>query len=171
MEGRSLTSLPIRQVYYWTNSQGKPVDPSQKAMLMSSYDDGTNSDYWGGFRDITGARWRSQGLVPLPAESLKAGAWSDTPPKWEDYAASPSLVAVMTTQLAILHQLKSEIQPLSVSQIDWADDPYGGGWNLWNVGESSPEMMQKIVQPDPQLPLYICGEAYSNWQEIGRAHV
>ena len=52
MEGRSLTSLPIRQVYYWTNSQGKPVDPSQKAMLMSSYDDGSNSDYWGGFRDI-----------------------------------------------------------------------------------------------------------------------
>ena len=40
---------------------------------------------------------------------------------------------------------------------------YGGGWNLWNIGVVSPEVMEKIVQPDLSQPLYICGDAYSNW--------
>jgi monoamine oxidase len=46
---------------------------------------------------------------------------------------------------------------------DWGDDPFGGGWNSWNIGVRSPEVKQKILKP-ASAPVYICGEAYSDAQ-------
>ena len=48
---------------------------------------------------------------------------------------------------------------------DWGDDPFGGGWNSWNIGVRSWEVKKKIVNPfGKDRPLYICGEAYSDAQ-------
>ena len=48
---------------------------------------------------------------------------------------------------------------------DLGDDPFGGGWNSWNIGVKSWEVKRAIVQPaGDKIPLYICGEAYSDAQ-------
>ena len=47
---------------------------------------------------------------------------------------------------------------------DWGDDPFGGGWNSWNIGVRSWVVKQQIVQPLAPRALYICGEAYSDAQ-------
>jgi hypothetical protein len=73
----------------------------------------------------------------------------------------------MTQQLAEIHGVDvKEIQPESVCFKDWSDDPFGGGWNFWNIGVQSPDVMKAIIKPhaDKDVPLYICGDAYSNWQ-------
>jgi len=47
---------------------------------------------------------------------------------------------------------------------DWGDDPFGGGWNSWNIGVKSWDVKREIVQPLAGRALYICGEAYSDAQ-------
>ncbi len=47
--GRSVTDLPVRQTYYWPNSDGSP-SVNGRAMLLASYDDGNNIGFWDGLR-------------------------------------------------------------------------------------------------------------------------
>lgn len=51
-----------------------------------------------------------------------------------------------------------------LASADWGDDPFGGGWNSWNIGINSPRVKHRIIQPFDDRPLYICGEAYSDAQ-------
>jgi monoamine oxidase len=159
--GRSLTDLPIRQTYYWANSQGEPIKDGP-AMLMASYDDGNNPDFWSGYRDWEGAKFK---LMGGQKNNLK---WTDNAPKWENYEPKQErMKAEMTRQLSEMHGVaEGEIQPTSICYKNWAEDPFGGGWNFWNIGVQSQKYMQDIIQPHSNsgLPLYICGDAYSNWQ-------
>ncbi|AFY43922.1 NAD(P)/FAD-dependent oxidoreductase [Nostoc sp. PCC 7107] len=157
--GRSVTDLPIRQTYYWANSQGKPIEDGP-AMLMASYDDGNNPDFWSGYRDWEGVNFKSMGLR---TNDLK---WKDKTPEWSDYEPKQEqMKAEMTRQLAEIHGVcKDSIEPNSVCFKNWAEDPFGGGWNFWNIGVESQKVMKEIIKPDLNVPLYICGDAYSNWQ-------
>ena len=47
---------------------------------------------------------------------------------------------------------------------DWGDDPFGGGVNFWKIGYNSQEIARDMIQPVAGIPVYICGEAYSNNQ-------
>lgn len=159
--GRSVNDLPLRQTYYWTDSQGKPIKDGQ-AMLMASYDDGTNTEFWDGYRDWSSAKWKAKGLQKTEKNAMK---WTDEAPQWSDYEAPPQMRVEMTRQLAKIHGVpEASIQPNEVSFKDWAEDPFGGGWNFWNIGVESPKVMKSIIKPNSTLPLYICGDAYSNWQ-------
>jgi monoamine oxidase len=170
--GRSVTDLPIRQTYYWTDDKGKAIEKGP-AMLMASYDDGNNPDFWSGYRDWKGEKFKLMGLQKNEQENeIK---WTDNAPKWSDYEPKQEqMKAEMTRQLAKLHGLSEQdiptIQPTSICYKNWAEDPFGGGWNFWNIGVKSPEIIKAIIQPHPEketspaVPLYICGDAYSNWQ-------
>lgn len=163
--GRSLTDLPLRQTYYWTDSKGDPIK-DRPAMLMSSYDDGTNTEFWNGYRDWSSAKWKAKGLQQTEKNARK---WTDNAPQWDDYKApkQTQMINEVTRQLAEIHGVDAkDIQPESVCFKDWSDDPFGGGWNFWNIGVKSPEVIERIIKPhaDKDVPLYICGDAYSNWQ-------
>ncbi len=159
--GRSLTDLPLRQTYYWADSQGNPVK-SGPAMLMASYDDGTNTEFWDGYRDLSSTKWKLKGLQQTEKSTVQ---WTDDAPKWSDYKAPSQMMDEMTRQLAEIHGVKAaDIQPVKVFFKDWAEDPFGGGWNFWNIGVQSSQVMKAIIKPDSTVPLYICGDAYSNWQ-------
>ena len=159
--GRSLTDLPIRQTYYWADSQGNPIKDGS-AMLMASYDDGTNTEFWDGYRDWSSAKWRAKGQQKTEKNAMQ---WTDNAPQWSDYQAPEQMKNEMIRQLAEIHQVKAEdITPDEVCFKDWAEDPFGGGWNFWNIGVKSPDVMKRIIKPHANLPLYICGDAYSNWQ-------
>jgi len=157
--GRSVTDLPIRQTYYWTDNQGNSIKDGS-AMLMASYDDGNNPDFWSGYRDWEGAKFK---LMGSQKNEIK---WTDNAPQWSDYEPKQAQMKLeMTRQLAELHGVSEErIQPKSICYKNWAEDPFGGGWNFWNIGVKSPEVMKAIIKPHSNVPLYICGDAYSNWQ-------
>ncbi len=165
--GRSLTDLPLRQTYYWTDSQGKAIEDGP-AMLMASYDDGTNTEFWDGYRNLSNAQQKAIRQHTENSSLTDASGepqWTDNAPQWADYPATQSMSDEMTQQLAEIHGVDvKEIQPESVCFKDWSDDPFGGGWNFWNIGVQSPDVMKAIIKPDSTVPLYICGDAYSNWQ-------
>jgi monoamine oxidase len=161
--GRTVTDLPVRQTYYWPRDDGKPATEGP-AMLMASYDDGTNIGFWDGLRPRRGQAWRKGQEVTVPDDPYPAadpGADSD---EWFHYKPSRPMVAEVNRQLGMIHGLSYTPEVRNAAFRDWGDDPFGGGWNSWNIGVRSPEVKQHIVQPFDARHLYICGEAYSDAQ-------
>ncbi|MEM7333908.1 MAG: NAD(P)/FAD-dependent oxidoreductase [Chloroflexota bacterium] len=168
-EGRSTTDLPIRQTYYWPKVDGE-APTSGRAMLMASYDDGLNVGFWDGFRLKHGIFWEDevQAIVDKPDDTFwfegTVAETGDSYPKWHQYRAPEEMVEEIQRQLADVHGLKHVPSVIDASYKDWGDDPFGGGWNAWNIGVKSWEVKREIINPDPDAPVYICGEAYSDAQ-------
>ncbi len=173
-QGRTVTDLPVRQTYYWPTREGKAATTGP-AMLMASYDDGNNVGYWDGLRPRRRQAWQQGHDVAQPAEPFvaapvaptdgtKAAPAAGPERQWQTYQASAEMVAEVSRQLGIIHNLPYSPEVQQAAFRDWGDDPFGGGWNSWNIGVKSWEVKHQIVQPDPAQPLYICGEAYSDAQ-------
>lgn len=164
--GRTVTDLPVRQTYYWPTDQGKPATRGP-AMLMASYDDGLNIGFWDGFRPKRGKGWRAGAeRAPRPEEfrGMRERAGESPEDPWYRYHAPRAMVAELQRQLALIHGLSFAPEVQEAAFKDWGDDPYGGGWNAWNIGVRSWKVIRDIVQPDRRAPVYICGEAYSDAQ-------
>jgi len=172
--GRTVTDLPVRQTYYWPNGDGSPRTTGP-AMLMATYDDGDNIGFWDAFRPRR-SRVREVGgrrAIEL-ASNLTVYRGPGDPcddPKtasklrdWCDHVAPAEMVAEIQRQLALIHGLPYVPAPTTAAFKDWGADPYGGGWNSWNIGVRSWEIEKEILQPVPDVPVYICGEAYSRAQ-------
>lgn len=168
-EGRTVTDLPVRQTYYWVKDDGKPVTQG-RAMLMASYDDGQNIGFWDGFRPKRGAGWRKEVSNLEQPESFigEADIENEGFTDWRNYPAPKRMVKEIERQLATVHGLAFVPRVVDACFKDWGDDPFGGGWNSWNIGVESWEVKKKIIKPYDEkgleMPLYICGEAYSDAQ-------
>ncbi|MBV9774374.1 MAG: FAD-dependent oxidoreductase [Gemmatimonadetes bacterium] len=164
--GRTVTDLPVRQTYYWPTDEGEPA-LNGPAMLMASYDDGLNIGFWDGFRAKRGVGWRP-GVEELREPEYFVGAaerrGESTDTDWHRYRAPDPMVAEVARQLGLIHGLAFTPKVLEASYRDWGDDPFGGGWNSWNIGVKSWEVLHGIVQPREGVPVYVCGEAYSDAQ-------
>ena len=67
-------------------------------------------------------------------------------------------------QLVELHGLPYAPEPYDAAYMDWTEDPFGGGVHFWAIHAKSWEVMPRMVHPEPDVPVYVCGEAYSNAQ-------
>jgi monoamine oxidase len=167
--GRTLTDLPVRQTYYWPTNEGQPATGGP-AMLMASYDDGTNIGFWDGLRPRRHQAWEAGQEVAQPDDPFigeggegaeAANADTNT---WYQYKAPRRMVAEVARQLATIHGLTYTPNVRNAAFRDWGDDPFGGGWNSWNIGVRSWDVKKRIIQPIDGKTLYICGEAYSDAQ-------
>ena len=152
-QGRSLTDLPIRQCYYWgvdgEQTGGNPANTN--AVALASYDDALNTEFWAGYRN-------REKHVLFPNQGDSPGM------RWEEHKASKGMVDEAHRQLMELHGLKWAPPPYAAAFRDWSDDPFGGGVHLWKIHEKSWEVIPKMLQPEPSVPVYVCGEAYSRHQ-------
>lgn len=167
-QGRTVTDLPVRQTYYWPTDDGTPPDERDPAMLMASYDDGLNIGFWDGFRPKRGKGWRRGAeLKPDPEwfenEDTAEGAPTGTG-DWDEFRAPRDMVEEVQRQLARIHGMQFVPKVRNAAFKDWGDDPFGGGWNSWNIGVQSQDVIPRIVKPVGDVPVFICGEAYSNAQ-------
>lgn len=161
--GRTVTDLPVRQTYYWPRDDGKPAK-NGPAMLMASYDDGTDIGFWDGLRPRRRHAWETGMEVATPPDPFPAAdaAVDDNP--WARYQAPRRMVEEVNRELGLIHGLTYTPDVRNAAFRDWGDDPFGGGWNSWNIGVKSRDVKHRIVQPLNDRPLYICGEAYSDAQ-------
>lgn len=156
--GHSVSTLPLRTTYYFGEEASAPGgDPTNhNSLLMASYTDSLQLSYW-------------EGLRRGPAFAQRANPATDTTPgspAWHEQDATAAMVAAATDQLGMLHQLDpSEVPaPYAAAFKDWGDDPYGGAMHAWAIGADSDAAMARALQPDPDVPLYVCGEAFSRFQ-------
>jgi monoamine oxidase len=152
--GRALTDLPIRQCYYW-GVEAKDANTDGNSALLASYDDDLSVTFWAGLRTRKSERGTSW---PPVSRSHVAGE------EWADYQAPPAMLAEAHRQLVQMHGINYAPQPYAAAYRDWAEDPYGGGVNFWNIHAKSWEVIPAIVNPVAGVPVFICGEAYSHEQ-------
>jgi monoamine oxidase len=152
--GRALTDLPIRQCYYWAVEK-QDANTDGNSALLASYDDDLSVTFWAGLRSQPSQRRTAWPPAPRPHVAGE---------DWADYQAPPAMLAEAHRQLVQMHGLGYAPQPYAAAYRDWAEDPYGGGVNFWNIHAKSWEVVPAIVNPVPGLPVYICGEAYSHEQ-------
>jgi monoamine oxidase len=70
-------------------------------------------------------------------------------------------------QLRIMHGVEDRDDippPCGAAYRDWGEDPFGGGANFWHLHVDSEQVFRQILQPVENVPVYICGEAYSHDQ-------
>ncbi|MCB9640636.1 MAG: FAD-dependent oxidoreductase [Myxococcales bacterium] len=160
-KGQSVTDMPIRQSYYWGVEGRQPgADRNNtNAVLMATYDDGNNVDFWAGLRTNPQAKALFEPLVNrfVDPEALPY-------PEWRTYRAPRAMVQEIHRQLKVMHGLPYAPEPYDAAYRDWADEPFGGAINLWNIHYKSWEVIPAITQPEASAPVYICGEAYSDEQ-------
>lgn len=155
--GRSVTDLPLRQIYYWSTK------PRQSSVLLATYDDTDNVGFWQGLA----SQPRTYGLEldHVPAAARKR-ILSDhrVDDRWMSEKAPPPLVHELHRQLEQVHGVDGAPRPYAAVFHDWVGDPFGGGVNFWNIGVKSWRVMPKIAHPVAAAPVYVCGEAYSDAQ-------
>lgn len=133
--GYSVTDLPIQQVYYGAGVGG--TDADNQRVLLASYADSELAAFWGP-------------LIHQPA------ATSGPPP-----AESPVVAQVMD-QVRTLHGLRKLPEPEWWTCRDWG--AHGGAWHAWRPGQSVPDTIRRVRHPVPDLPIFVCGEAFSRMQ-------
>lgn len=148
--GRSVTDLPLRQVYYFGSEAEGPIAHNQEmrdSLVMASYDDGPNVGFWTGLAE--------QG------HSTTHYFPADEKPRWGRYRCPPAMVAHAQRQLKLVHDLEYLPDPYAAGFQDWGQDPYGGAWHSWNIHVKPWEVREAMLQPLAGWPVYIVGEAYS----------
>jgi hypothetical protein len=148
-KGVSITDLPVRQCYYWA------TDEKTRNAVALIYDDGRDLDYWAGLRE--------RGESP----SYAAVATEPGDPEWERHRAPELMVHEVHRQLLEMHgvQHRNDIPlPYAAAYRDWSEDPYGGGANFWHLHVDSEQVARDILQPKPDIRVFVCGEAYSHQQ-------
>ncbi|MDB5471006.1 MAG: amine oxidoreductase [Caulobacter sp.] len=151
--GRSVTDLPIRQVYYF-GAEGEQEDgePFLNSLLMASYNDISTVPFWKGLEG--GAAYA--GYMPSCIEPSATGPLPIT-----EYTASAEMVEVANLQVATVHALPEIPKPYSAVYHTWNEDPYGGGWHEWKAGYRLDEVMWRMLKPVEDQDIHIVGEAYS----------
>jgi Flavin containing amine oxidoreductase len=143
-QGRSQTDLPIRQCYYWATGRARQHDPdNRKSVLLATYDDGDNVDFWNGYADLN----QHPQFETLADERTDAYPGSDD---WNDYRATAPMVAEADRQLREMHGLRVSPRPYAAAYKDWAADPFGGGVNFWNVHARSSVVIPRMINPVPR---------------------
>ena len=136
----------------------------QIAEAMKAGSDGDNIGFWDGFRPQRRQAWKQGQEVPTPVEPFEGPQAVREDSVWNKYKAPRPMVGEVARQLQTIHSLEFTPPVQAAAFRDWGDDPYGGGWNSWNIGVKSEKVKVDITQPIESCPLYICGEAYSDAQ-------
>lgn len=55
------------------------------------------------------------------------------------------MVHEVSRQLQKMHDLDYSPDVLNAAYRDWGEDPFGGGWNSWNIGVKSWEIIPQIM--------------------------
>ena len=76
--------------------------------------------------------------------------------------ASAALLEALQRWLAAAHPgAEVPAQPIGSAFQHWGADPRECAWHFWRAGYNSDEMIDLAVQPDPSLPIHLCGEVFS----------
>jgi len=157
--GRTITDLPLRQVYYWGSNYdrfrkidfeaetGGRKNSPENSMIMVSYSDGSRNNFWGSFLEQISEK--QEGLIEN-LEPLRGKV--------------SNFISEVEEELRAIHDLTYIPKPYTLAYANWDKDPFAGGWHTWKVGVKSWELSQKIRRPYPGYSVFICGEAYSDLQ-------
>ncbi|MCW3052147.1 MAG: amine oxidoreductase [Chthonomonadales bacterium] len=154
--GRSVTDLPVRQIYYFgTEGEQEGGQPNMNSLLAASYNDMATVPFWKGLEK--GEEY--PGYTPACIEPEVKKVVPD-----HEFRVTDVMVQSACAQVAEVHALQEIPKPYSAVYHTWNEDPYGGGWHEWKADYRPDEIIPRIRKPLAEEDLYIVGEAYSYGQ-------
>jgi flavin-dependent amine oxidoreductase/putative NAD(P)-binding protein len=151
--GRSVTDLPVRQVYYFGTEAEQPGGkPFLNSLLMASYNDIGTVPFWKGLEEGE------------PYQGYKPSCHEESLQLLTDHPASDPMVRIAHKQVEEVHGLPGIPLPYAAAYHTWNEDPYGGGWHEWKAGHRLDQIMCRMRKPVAEHDIYIVGEAYSYGQ-------
>ena len=109
---------------------------SSGGVLLAAYADMNDFNFWNGFID-------------------------EKQP--EECRAPKKMVQTITGMLSKLHNIKIP-DPTDSKVIRWSNDHAGAAFHAWKPGIDCVKKMEQILKPIENMPVFICGEAYSRYQ-------
>jgi lysine 2-monooxygenase len=151
--GRSVTDLPMRQVYYFGTECEQPNGkPWLNSLLMASYNDISTVPFWKGLEKGEPFKgYRPSCIEPDVQEVVKK----------MEFQATEEMVFVANKQVTEVHAQQEVPMPYSAVYHDWSGNPYGGGWHEWKANYRLDEIMCRMRKPVATDNIFIVGEAYS----------
>ena len=175
--GRTITDLPTRQVYYFGTEEEQPGGEkgNTNSLLMASYTDEWAADFWRPLEEgdqTAAALWQPPAHVARTYSAHSNVALGFSGPRlstgFQPKQAPKLMVEYAQRQVREIHGNSIKIpEPYVSAFYDWGDDPYGGGYHAWVGGlDVKPpwEAAKRMRQPLPNIPVHVCGEAYSDQQ-------
>ncbi len=151
--GRSVTDLPVRQVYYFGTECEQPGGlPFRNSLLMASYNDIGSVPFWKGLESGAPFIGHTPACLEKPADAV-------VPP--HEFQITEEMVYICNRQVAQVHDQEEIPMPYTAVYHDWGEDPYGGGWHEWKANYRIDEIMCRMRHPVENQDIYIVGEAYS----------
>ena len=151
--GRSVTDLPVRQIYYFgTEGEQQDGEPFLNSLLMASYNDMGTVPFWKGLE-------RGEAFKGRAPAGLQAGAAPGAPAT--GFRTTAEMVDVASRQIAQVHALPQVPEPYAAVYHTWNEDPYGGGWHEWKANFRLDRIMCQMRKPVAAHDIHIVGEAYS----------
>jgi hypothetical protein len=152
--GRSVTDLPVRQIYYLGTEAEQPGgQPFLNSLLMASYNDIGTVPFWKGLE-----------AIDHPYRGYTPSCIHGDPLPATDHPASDLMVRIAHKQVQEVHGLPEIPLPYAAAYHTWNEDPYGGGWHEWKAGYRLDQIMCRMRKPVAGHDIHIVGEAYSYGQ-------
>jgi len=83
----------------------------------------------------------------------------------EGSPAPPAMLAEVQRCVREMHLEVGELpDPIGSALMHWGADPHEVGWHFWRAGAVSDDILGIASQPEPSLPIYLAGEAFSRRQ-------
>lgn len=159
--GRIFTDLPLRMIYYHGPSSDSCTvqgSDSRMAMIMA-YCDARHAEYWESLNSLDEARWLSEEFADIFSRE------SPEDNTIMEFGVSETFAERMHDQLWRFHRHNTELETPEKSVfavfMNWAKEPYFGGWHTWKIGYNAASLQPKLMAPFIDSRLFICGEAFS----------
>jgi hypothetical protein len=151
--GRSVTDLPIRQIYYCgTEGEQKQGLPYMNSLLMVCHNDTGTISFWKGLEN--GEPYT--GYIP---SCLETSPQQVVPTA--EFSATEEMIQAANRQVAEVHGLPEIPLPYSTIYHSWNEDPYGGGSHKWKANYRLDQIICRMRKPVAEHNIHIVGEAYS----------
>jgi predicted NAD/FAD-dependent oxidoreductase len=183
---RLTTDLPLRQVYNFGTCPDS-TGANTYSLIQVSYSDVLRAGYWAGLMSAEPGQAVDTGIFADPSTLPGATSASTGYVEWTDNSALPGhplFSAAHEQFVTLLTQIASNcgtpltpadaVVPSAGAAMDWGADPFGGGYNVWNVGVDvasayggvlNPQVMEGgSAGPTGTGGLFIVGEGYSQLQ-------
>jgi hypothetical protein len=191
--GRTVTDSPIRQVYYWGTASDQfftredllalgvknpPAPPGANdtfnPAVVMAYTDGRNVDFWRPlFEQVHAVQDETYAASPEAGDGGLARGAAQRFNKISMVAhmgpEEKHLLDAVQQEMRRVHAVDYLPEPYLFGYADWSQYPFGGGWNSWNPGYKSWDVVKDIQALDRNAGpgaknLHVIGEAYSQAQ-------
>ena len=105
-------------------------------------------------------------MLAMYTDALDVEPWLELAGSTSDGAPAPApMLAEAQRCLREMHPDVADVpEPVGSALMHWGADPHEVGWHFWRGGAVSDEVLALAPQPDPALPIYLAGEAFSRQQ-------